>query len=237
MQTTLVTIIGSHVFTDSASLAAGLNIEHRSLVSLLKTHSEIKSFSDIKKIKRRVWKKEIDVYLLSELQASLLIALMKNSPEVINFKIKLVEEFYRMRQIISTKASNEKNLEWLSIRSETKAMRRECTDIIQKFISYAKDQGSKSAEKYYMNFSRMELTGLFILEQKYPNARDVMSIRQLRLTEMADEAIAISIQDSMSKNIPYKECFQIAKDKVCALAKIFPRSPLPLALENNDSTS
>jgi hypothetical protein len=83
----------------------------------------------------------------------------------------------------------------------------------------------------------MELTGLFILEQKYPNARDVMSIRQLRLTEMADEAIAISIQDSMSKNIPYKECFQIAKDKVCALAKIFPRSPLPLALENNDSTS
>ena len=226
--------IGNNVYTDSASLAIGLNMEHRSLVSLLKTHSEIKSFAEISTVKRRVWKKEVDVYLLTELQATLLIALMKNSPEVITFKIRLVEEFYRMRQVISTKAANEKNIEWMTTRKDSKIMRRECTDIIQKFVAYAEAQGSQSASKYYMNFSRMELTGLFILEQKYPNARDVMSIRQLRLVEMADEAIAISLQDSMEKNIPYKECFKIAKDKVCALAAIFPRSPLPLLLEKGE---
>jgi phage regulator Rha-like protein len=234
MQNKLVVIIGNNVFTDSASLALGLNMEHRSIVALLKTHAQIKAFANIGTTKRRVWKKEVDVYLLSELQASLLIALMKNSPEVIDFKIKLVEQFYHMRQIILTKVSNEKNIEWLSSRTETKAMRKECTDIIQRFIIYAKEQGSKSAEKYYMNFSRMELTGLFILEERFPNARDVMSIRQLRLIEMADEAIAISLKDSMSKDIPYKECFQIAKEKVCSLAKIFPRSPLPMLLTKKE---
>ena len=83
-----------------------------------------------------------------------------------------------------------------------------------------------------MNLSRMELTGLFLLEQKYPNARDVMSIRQLHLIEMADEAIAISLEESMKMGLPYKECYQKAKEKIELLSRIFPKSPLPALLSN-----
>ncbi len=155
---------------------------------------------------------------------------MKNTPVVRQFKSTLAKEFFKQRRILQRILSQKDNAEWMVKRQETKQVRKECTDVIQQFIEYARLQGSKSAEKYYMNFSRMELTGLFLIEQKYPNARDVMSIRQLNLIEMADEAVAISLQDSMSKEIPYKECYQLAKEKISLLAKVFPPSPLPLLL-------
>lgn len=227
----LVLIRGNGVFTDSAILADGLNMNHRSVINLLKVHGGIHVFQNIQTIKKRVWKKEIDVFVLTELQATLLISLMKNSVEVIEFKIKLVEEFYKQRQILMQLLANKQNAEWLDKRVNSKEVRKEATDTIQKFIEYAKSQGSKSAEKYYMNFSRMELSGLFLIEQKYPNARDVMSVRQLNLISMADEAIAISLEESMLNNIPYKKCYTIAKEKIALLAKIFPPSPIGLLLQ------
>jgi len=76
----------------------------------------------------------------------------------------------------------------------------------------------------------MELTGLFILEGKYPNARDVMSMRQLNLIEMADEVIAQSLKESMDKGLPYKDCYKEAKTRIEQLARILPKSPLPALL-------
>ena len=84
-----------------------------------------------------------------------------------------------------------------------------------------------------MNISKMELTGLFLMEQKYPNARDVMSFRQLNLIEMADEAIARALDEAMNLGMHYKECYKFAKDRIELLAKIFPPSPLPLLLSGN----
>lgn len=234
MNKNLVSVRGNEVFTDTAVLSEGLNMEHRSVVALLKTHQSIDVFDNVKSIKKRVYKKEIDVYLLSELQATLLISLMKNSTEVISFKIKLVKEFYRQRDLLNQMIIQKGNAEWLERRQETKTMRRELTDVIQKFVVYAKEQGSKSADKYFMNFSRMELSGLFLMEQRYPNARDLMSMRQLNLIEMADEAIAISLEDSMSRGVHYKDCYKAAKEKIALLAKIIKPSPLPLLLSKGN---
>ena len=223
----LVYIMGEEIFTNSFAISQGLDMEHKSIMALIKTHSSIDIFKDIKLDKKRLHKKEAKIYLLTEMQATFLISLMKNSPKVIDFKAKLVKEFFKQRELIIQILVQKQNVGYIEARAKGKVMRRECTDTIQEFIAYAESQGSKSATKYYMNFSRMELTGLFLIEQKYPNARDVMSMRQLNLIEMADEAVAISLEQSMADNVPYKECYQIAKEKICLLAKIFPRSPLP----------
>jgi len=234
--TNLIIFRGGKMFTTTLAISEGINNDHNSVVLLLKKYSYLEDFSGIEFHKYKKEKgagRAAEVAYLSELQATILITLMKNSPEVIDFKVKLAKAFFKQRKILQQIMIQKENEEWLIKRSETKVMRRECTDVIQEFIEYAKEQGSKSAEKYYMNFSRMELTGLFLIEQKYPSARDVMSIRQLNLIEMADEAVSISLKESMANKIPYKECYQIAKEKICLLAKIFPKSPLPLLLANN----
>lgn len=227
----IVLIKDNELFTTTLAISEGVNLEHETVMKLLKKYSEIEELSRFEIGEVRTKGRPIKIAFLDELQATLLIVLMKNSPEVLKFKIKLTKAFFKQRKILQQILTQKHNADWLNKRLETKVIRRECTDVIQKFIDYAKSQGSKSAEKYYMNLSRMELTGLFILEQKYPNARDVMSMKQLNLIEMADEAIALSLDESMKLKIHYKECYQRAKEKISLLAKIFPPSPLPSLLK------
>ena len=118
-------------------------------------------------------------------------------------------------------------------REESKYIRRECTDVIKEFIEYAIKQGSKSAAKYYVNLSKMELRSLFLLEQKYPNAREIMNMKQLTLIKMADEAVRVTLEEEMKKETHYKEIYKAAKEKIEALARILPPSPLPLFIENH----
>ena len=227
----LVIIMDNDIFTTSLVLAEGLNVQHHNFIKLLKKYSYIPELTAFETLKVSTKGRAVNVAYLNELQSIIIITLMKNSPEVIKFKINLAGAFLKQRKLLAKLMAQKGNAEWLATRNDTKKMRRECTDVIQRFIEYAKMQGSKSAEKYYMSISRMELTGLFIMEQRFPNARDVMSIRQLNRIEMADEAIAISLEDSMKKELPYKECYQKAKEKIEAITAIFPRSPLPLHQE------
>lgn len=232
----LIVIEGNKIFTTSLVISSGVGTDHPSVMKLLKNYQDtdiLKGF-EIRKVSTKGRSQE--VAYLSEIQATFLVTLMKNSESVVDFKQRLVTEFYKQRRLIERLAAQKHNAEWIERRQETKVMRKECTDVIQEFVSYAKEQGSKSAEKYYMNLSRMELAGLFILEQKYPNARDVMSMRQLNLIEMADEVVAISLRESMDKKLPYKECYQEAKARIELLAKVIPKSPLPSFLEDKSAS-
>jgi phage regulator Rha-like protein len=226
----LVVIEKNEIYTTSLIISENINIDHKSVVKLLKDYSNIDELKRLTVAKVSTKGRAIINYLLTEEQALILVSLMNNTPEVIKFKVGLVKAFIKYRKLSAQLLSQKTNQEWIEKRKETKVMRRECTDIIQQFIAYAEEQGSQSASKYYMNFSRMELTGLFLLEQKFPNYRDIMNFRQLNLIEIADEVIANSLKDSMEKKIPYKECFQIAKECIIKLSNLMPKSPLPALL-------
>ena len=228
----LVFVKNNIAFTTSQMIANGVGHSHSTVLKLIRNSMDLDQLVDLKSRSLKTKGRDAEVFDLDEEQATLVVMLMKNTPIVRKFKSTLAKEFFKQRLMIQTLLNQQKDPERMIVRERTKVIRKECTDVIQQFVSYAKEQGSKSAEKYYMNLSRMELTGLFLIEQKFPNARDVMSIRQLNLIEMADEAIAISLSESMRDNIPYKECYQIAKERICMLARIFPPSPLPLLLES-----
>ena len=44
--------------------------------------------------------------MLNEQQAALLISMMRNSPQVLAFKVSLVREFYRMRDALQQRTNN-----------------------------------------------------------------------------------------------------------------------------------
>lgn len=228
----LVVMEKNEIYTTSLIISENLNIKHDNVVAMIKKYSAINELAPLQTEKVSTKGRAIINYLLTEEQSLLLVSLMKNTPEVIDFKVKLVRAFIKYRKLSAQLLAQKANQEYIEKRQETKVMRRECTDVIQQFVAYAESQGSKSASQYYMNFTRMELTGLFLIEHKYPNFRNVMNLKQLNLIEIADEVIANSLKESMEKQIPYKECFRIAKECITKLASLMPKSPLPALLES-----
>lgn len=226
----LVVMQDNNIYTTTLIISENLGMDHKSIVKLLKDHSDIDELKRLGVAKVSTKGRAILNYLLSEEQALILVSLMKNTPKVIEFKVRLVKSFIKYRKLAARLLAQKHNAEFIDKRKESKVMRRECTDIIQEFIVYAKEQGSKSADKYYMNFSRLVLNGLFILEGKFPNSRDIMTIKQLNITEAAEQAISDSLQESMAKKISYKDCYKEAKARIEQLARIFPPSPLPYLL-------
>jgi len=163
-------------------------------------------------------------YLLNERQFILLVMLAKNTPESIQLKKRIEQEFFRMRQVLAQATANRNNEEWLSTRKDGKQVYFQKTNVIKQFVDYATAQGSKSASKYYMNLSTMENSALFILEQKYPNVREFLNVRQLFQVAMADQIVEKALQDGMEQSLPYKEIYQLAKERVIQFSNIIGKS-------------
>lgn len=233
----MIIMKNNQAFTSSLIISDGVGIEHRAVISLLKKHSNTKILKAFEMSKVSTKGRSIEVAWLSEIQATFLVTLMKNSALVVDFKEKLTAAFFKQRKMLQQVLSQKENSAWLEQRNKSKGMRLECTDVIKQFVNYALDQGSKNAAMYYSNISKMELKGLFFLEEKFPNMRDAMNIKQLNLIEMADEAVRASLKDGMEANLPYKQIYQLAKAKIEAIAKIFPPSPLPQLLIKQDNNN
>lgn len=65
---------------------------------------------------------------------------------------------YEIVQLIKSNGfyiATEKDASWLGIRQDGKLARRTFTDEIKDFVDYAKGQGSQSADKYYMVFTKL----------------------------------------------------------------------------------
>ena len=232
----LVIMEGSKIFTTSMIISENIKIEHESVVFLIKKHSNIEELSRVAIGKLSTKGRAIINYLLTEEQALILVSLMKNTPEVIKFKVGLVKGFIKYRKIAQNMAIQKNNAEYVLERQQGKLIRRECTDVIKSFIEYAIRQGSTNAMRYYINISKMEINALFLIEQKFPNIREALNIRQLNLLKCADEAVQQSLIDGMAENLNYKEIYRLAKSKVEAIAKIFPRSTLPALLSKDFHT-
>ena len=118
----LVILKGNDVFTNSWVIAEGTGNSHRAIKSIVDKYSDDfkefgklsyhskwfenekqkKIFSDNSKGVSRE-KTKIEVILLNEPQATLLITYLRNTEQVRRFKKNLVFEFYRMRDFIREK--------------------------------------------------------------------------------------------------------------------------------------
>ena len=166
-------------------------------------------------------------YLLNENQFTLLTVLCKNSPEVVEYKVKIVRQFVKMRTFLTAIASQRQNSEWLETRNAGKQKRRVETDTIQKFVSYAVAQGSKNAEKYYANISKMQNKALFFIEQKFKNIREILNLKQLSIVICADEIVTKAIDDGMAKDMHYKDVYQLAKKRIESFADLHGKTLIP----------
>ena len=168
---------------------------------------------------------------LNEQQTTLLFSYMKNTEIIRGFKKRLVSEFYKMRKILIDMYSRQSNEEWQQLRKNGKLTRRSETDTINVFLDYAIEQGSenyKIKERAYSNFTKMENKALFIIQEKFPNVRQVLTGQQLQIISAADQIVEKALKEGMEKGMHYKEIYQMAKERVETFATLIPKTIVPM---------
>lgn len=83
----------------SEIVARGVEQQHASVIKLIRRHqADFEAFGEVRfEIRLNRQGSPTEFAMLNEQQATLLLAFMRNSPKVIEFKIALVKEFFRMR--------------------------------------------------------------------------------------------------------------------------------------------
>ena len=103
--------------------------------------------------------------------------------------------------------TSEKDKKWLGIRNESKEARRYETDQIKLFVEYAKEQGSKNADRYYVLFTKLINSKMGIQSGK----RDELSQETLMELQSLEPLVKMRIRKLIEKETPYKEIYQDVK--------------------------
>ena len=191
---------------DTRTLAPKLDVRHRGIIQNIRSYET--EFSELGRV---LFEKaplstpggtqEIVYALLNEDQAYFLLTLSRNSPMVVRAKLSLVKAFKSARETLehSTLA-----------RLEGKKARRIETDSIKRLVEYATQQGSKSADKYYMSVTKMtyDLLGL------EAGQRDKLTKDQAQQLGMAELMVDIAIRNGIAMGLEYKAIYQLAKERV-----------------------
>jgi phage regulator Rha-like protein len=237
----VVIIKNEDCFVGTWDLSKGFEIEHRAITKLIKKYkSEFEELgvvaSPVQQPSGKKGGRKIVEYFLDEPQTTYLTTLLTNNSIVRAYKMKLTKMFFDQRKFIARLISQKQNQEWLLKRESGKIERRLETDTIKKFVEYAKSQGSQNADKYYMIITKMENNSLFALDflgQKFPNLRDIIDHCGLNAMESADRVVGQALKEGMEQSIPYKECYQLARDRVENFSRLIGKTPLKLVLEKN----
>lgn len=148
--------------------------------------------------------------------------------DAVAWKEKFIAAFDLMENTIIEQAKRLKRqgeLDWQTQRQEGKRIRRIETDAIKDFVEYAQNQGSKNAKFYYSTVTTMAYRALFLLdkglEKHFPGKlREHLDIRQTINLSAAELAVEQALRDGMKQDMPYKEIFLFAKNRVEMLASI-----------------
>lgn len=200
-------------FTDSLVIADATNNQHKSVVRLIKQHQldfekfgKIE-FSDLKSTNPKGGR-PTRIYILNELQATLLVTYLENNDIVRDFKIELVKQFYEMRKFIAERHTQE----WVETRQQGKLTRKAETDVIKELVEYAKEQGSTHSDMLYMTYSKLAnaLAGV--------KNRDQATVMQLNNLSIFENIILQMIRSGIDKGLGYKDIYKECKAR-CSDAK------------------
>jgi Rha family phage regulatory protein len=128
------------------------------------------------------------------------------------------EHFIEAFQVMQAKlAAKMDGVEWKRARSQGISTRIALADTIADFVAYAKGQGSKSADHYYSNITKMEYKALALVERGAKiggSFRDTLDGMQLAHLMVAEGIALRAIAKGMADGLHYKEIYMLAKADV-----------------------
>lgn len=215
MQDIQITKIKNELRTDSRLLASFLDHRHRTILENIDKYSdEILELGGLpfetekgKPLPQGGFSKSVRFAFLNEDQCYFLLTLMRNNARVVKAKLALVKSFKDARSQLA-----ERDI----ARIEGKKVRRSETDSIKMLVEYASAKGSKSAERYYTNVTKMTNSLLGI----EAGQRDDLSPNQLKQLSVIETIVDLAIRDGLKAELEYKDIYQLAKTRASALVGV-----------------
>lgn len=128
------------------------------------------------------------------------------------------DEINRLRQMHSSP-------DWRQARIEGQTARRGETDAINAFVEYARAQGSRSADKYFLAITKASNRALFFVQGAVgKDFRGGLSAPQLAALAMAERIVERSLAESMSAKTYYKDSYRQAAERVRQFAALIGQS-------------
>lgn len=200
--------------TDSRLLASFLDHRHRTILENLDKYSdELKELGPIpfetekgKPLEHGGFARSSRYALLNEDQCYFLLTLMRNNKNVVKAKLELVKAFRDARTQLANRDL---------ARVDGKQVRKLEAQSIKTLVDYAKAQGSKSAEKYYMSITKMTNSIIGI----EAGQRDNLDAKTLNEIKVLETIVSNSVSDGVNANMHYKDIYQLAKNRCLAVSE------------------
>jgi Rha family phage regulatory protein len=216
----LVILVGGVPMVDSVLVAKKFVKVHRDVLRAIKNLDCSKDFwmRNFAQSSYEVRGKEYESYNMTR-DGFTFLCMGFTGKEAARWKEAYINAFNAMERSLAKK---DDAIEWKQARLQIKQVRKNFTDTVSDFVKYATEQGSKSANMYYCNITKMEYAALELIEkgQKAPeNFRDTLDVMDLGFLQTAEQVARAALLNGMERKLPYKEIYQLAKDKVYAYAE------------------
>lgn len=217
----LVTYDRSHVFTSSLILAEKFGKQHKSVLRAIQNLECSKGFTGRNFALSEYTDpsgRKLPFYEITR-DGFMFLAMGFTGKTAAEWKEKFIAafNFYEAQYLRLLKTVG--SPEWQAARAETKEVRRELTDVLKEFVGYATLQGSKGASHYYGNVTKMVYKGLFSFEEVIGiPKRDRLNVKQLRHLGTAEDIILRAFVEGMKDELPYKEIYVMAKERISYFA-------------------
>lgn len=217
------------LYTTSEIIAENAEVQHHAVQQLISTYQkDFEEFGQVafemRAVKYSRGTNYEKIYHLTEEQATLLMTYLKNNERVRSFKKELVRQFYAMREILWKQRYERQTESWQTARLEGKNARKLETAEIKLFVEYAASNGSKNADKYYMNFTNLAHSAVGITS----GGRDTSTTGQLLDLRTVERVIGRAIIHEIGNHTEYHKAFQNVKVKVLQVAALALDSGLSL---------
>ena len=217
----LVFLKHKQALTTSLIVAEGTDNQHESIMRLINEHKTRFErwgqihFSDLKSGNKNgdMRGRPTKVAFLNEQQATFLITLLRNNEIVLDFKSELVDQFYKMREVLR----NHQDPQWQTTRFDVKEGYKTLSAVVQDLHKFAVTQGCKVSEKvFYMNFAKLINKTLGI----DAGTRDALASWQLYEIEKLQFIARTVIKGLLAQGANYHEPYHQLKSTLEAYARL-----------------
>lgn len=124
--------------------------------------------------------------------------------KALEWKLKYIDAFNAMEKIVAERRTTA----WIETRKQGMLVRKDETDVIQKLVEYAKEQGSGHADMLYVTYTKLanKMAGI--------TKRNEATTAQLNDLSTMERLIAKVVLDGMAAGLHYKEIYKNCKERL-----------------------
>lgn len=218
----LVELKRKEIYCDTGLIARKFGMQHAKVTQAMKTlipkldDFRVTGFHPKFEIEDREYRgKKYQAYLLNR-DCFILLGMRFDTKRARKWQGQFIAAFSAMEQRILLADQNATDKQWLGQREQGKIARLEETDVINEFIDYATEQGSKSAKFYYKHLTNATYRALGLMVQSKPKLRDTMNLYEISELLLAERLAKNSLKKYMQIGRHYKDIYNSVKDDLLA---------------------